>query len=111
MNAYIITAHAVLSIACWVIVGLGATLAVFSRTVRDTTAERIALGAIAIGAFATACRVIRQGWVSEGGLFISAALAFYVLAIAVKHWRGEPSTLPNDKTRPSDLRKADGSPE
>ncbi|WP_219209440.1 hypothetical protein [Variovorax boronicumulans] len=109
MNAYIITAHAVLSVICWGIVGLGATVAVFSPTVKDTTAERFALAAIAIGAFATACRVIRQGWVSEGGLFMSAALAFYVLAIAVKHWRGEPSTLPNDKTRPGDLRNEDGS--
>lgn len=107
MNAYIITAHAVLSVFCWVVVGLGATVAVFSPTVKDTTAERFALAAIAIGAYATAFRVIRQGWVSEGGLFISAALAFYVLAIVSKHvrehLRGKESPLPNDKTRPGDL--------
>jgi hypothetical protein len=103
MNSYVITAHAVVSVICWLVVGLGATLAVFSRTVKDTTAERMALACIAIGAIATGCRVIRQGWVSEGGLFISGALAFYVVAIAVKHWRGEPSHLPADKSRPGKL--------
>jgi hypothetical protein len=107
MNAYIVTAHAVLSIVCWCVVGLGATVAVFSPTVRDTTAERLALAAIAMGAFATACRVIRQGWISEGGLFLSAALAFYVVAIVWKHvrehLRGAAAPLPNDKTRPGDL--------
>lgn len=99
----VITAHAVLSVICWTVVGCGATLAVFSRTVKDTTAERIGLTCIAMGAFATACRVVRQGWVSEGGLFISAALAFYVLAIALKHFRGETPHLPRDKTRPGVL--------
>jgi len=109
MNGYIITTHAVLSVGCWFIVGLGATAAVFSRTVRDTTPERVALAAMAIAAFATGCRVIRQGWISEGFLFLSASAACYVLAVAYKHWRGEPEELPADKSRPAELRKADGS--
>ena len=103
MNSYVITAHAVLSVICWCIVGFGATLAVFSRTVKDTTAERIGLAGIALGAFATACRVIRQGWTSEGFLFLSCALAFYVVAIFIKHWRGAEPHLPADKTRPGVL--------
>ena len=109
MNSYIITTHAVLSVICWSVVGIGAMVAVFSRTVKDTTSERLFLAGISLGAFATACRVIRQGWVSEGALFLSAMFAGYILSIIWKHWRGEQHELPADKTRPGSLRKADGS--
>lgn len=102
--SYIITTHAVISVLCWSIVASGATMAVFSRTVKDTFAERIGLGAIAIAACATVFRVIRQGWISEGFLALSVAFAFYVSCLIWKHWKGpEPAPTPVDKTVQGDL--------
>lgn len=102
-DAYMVTLHGVLSAFFWCIVGAGATAAVYSKRIRDTTAERIGLAGVAIMAFATACRVIRAGWVSEGGLMLSAFLALYVLAVVAKHMRKHPPTKPRDKTIPGEL--------
>ncbi|MBT2333635.1 hypothetical protein J7E49_06920 [Variovorax paradoxus] len=88
MEGIFITLHAAASVVCWFITAAGATVAVFSRRIEDTVTERIGLAAIAIGATGTGCRIITQGWISEGGLFLSMALAGYVLAVFVKHWRG-----------------------
>lgn len=103
MNTYLVTAHAMLSALCWIVVASGATFAVFSKAVRDTTAERFGLAAIAVGASGTACRIIYQGWITDGGLFLSAGFAFYVCAVFWKHWKGDPSRTPADKTRPGEL--------
>ena len=86
MTSYIVTGHAILSVIFWCITAAGATFAVFSKQIRDTTLERIGLSAIAITSIGTACRVVRNGWISEGGLLLSASLAFYVCAIVWKHW-------------------------
>ena len=104
MNSHVITTSAALSALCWLIVAGGATVAVFSSSVRDTTAERFGLAVIVLGATGAACRILYQGWITEGGLFLSAAFAFYVCAVFWKHWKGDPSRLPYDKTRPGDLR-------
>lgn len=97
-DAYMVTLHGVLAALFWFIVGVGATLAVFSKRIRDTTAERVALSGVAIMAFATSCRVIRAGLVSEGGLLLSAFLAMYVVAVVAKHLRKHPPTTPRDKS-------------
>lgn len=97
---YIATTHAVVSCICWFIVGCGATYAVFSPKVKDTLWERIALSAVGLFSIGTSFRVGRQGWITEGFLFISVALAFYVLIVIIKHLRGGRCSLPRDK-RPS----------
>lgn len=90
METIFITVHAAISVLCWFITAAGATLAVFSKRINDTLTERIGLAAIAIGATGTACRIVQAGWVSNGGLFISLALAFYVFAVFWKHWKRVP---------------------
>ena len=100
---YIVTLHAIISCASWFVVGIGGLYAVFSPKVRDTTAERLALSCISIFAFATSVRVVRQGWVSEGGMMLSAAMACYVIVIIYKHWNNKRHALPKDKTQPMPL--------
>lgn len=100
---YIVTAHAVISSICWFIVGCGATYAVFSPKIRDTFWERVALSAVALCSVGTSFRVGRQGWISEGFLMMSIALAIYVVVIVAKHLRGGKCALPRDKTRPAPL--------
>lgn len=90
METIFITVHAAISVLCWFITAAGATLAVFSKRINDTLTERIGLAAIAIGATGTGCRIVQAGWVSNGGLFISLALAFYVCAVFWKHWKRVP---------------------
>lgn len=101
---YMITTHAVISVICWSIVAIGATLAVFSRSVKDTFAERFGLGWVVLGASATVFRIVSKGWVSEGFLFLSMGCAYYVLSVVHKHWKGpEPAPTPVDKTVRGDL--------
>lgn len=102
-EAYMVTAHGVLAAFFWAVVGVGATLAVYSPRIRDTLPERIGLGGVAMMAFATSCRIIRAGWVSEGGLLLAGFLALYVGAVIVKHLRKNPPTTPRDKTTPMPL--------
>lgn len=71
----------------WVIVAAGAGIAVYSRRIEDTVLERIGLVGIALGAAGTAWRVQDLGYITEGGIFIGAALAFYVTVIFWKHYR------------------------
>lgn len=87
MDTIIITTNAALSVLCWLIVAAGATTAVFAHAIDDTISERIGLAGVAIACIGTACRVISAGWVSDGGMTLSLALAFYVVAIFCKHWR------------------------
>jgi len=103
VNTYIVTAHAIVSSLCWIIVGIGGGYAVFSPKVKDTTAERLALSCISLFAFATAFRVIKQGWISEGYLMMSMAFAFYVVVIIYKHWSKEHHKLPKDKMQATRL--------
>lgn len=106
MIDYTASTYAVISCICWFIVGAAATYAVFSRKIRDTLWERVALSAIGICSIGTAFRVGRQGWITDGFLFISVALAFYVLIIVYKHARGIKCKLPKDKTHPEELEPA-----
>ena len=92
MEGIFTTMPAAASVVCWFITAAGATVAVFSRRIEDTVTERIGLAAIAIGAVGTGCRIIRQGWISDGGLLLSAALAFYVCAVFWKHWKSVPGS-------------------
>ncbi|GGX11062.1 hypothetical protein GCM10007242_16370 [Pigmentiphaga litoralis] len=86
-DTIIITVKAVLAFICWLIVAVGAGLAIFAPQINDTLSERIGLSAISITAFGTAWRVVSAGWASDGGTALSVALAGYVLAIAAKHTR------------------------
>jgi len=82
----------------WLVVAFGATAAVFSKRIRDTTMERLGLGGVAIGAFAAAWRSFRGAFVSDGGLLLSGFLALYVVAVVAKHMRPEHPTIPKDKS-------------
>lgn len=76
-----------ISACCWAIVCAGATTAIFSARINDTLLERIALACIAIMALAAGWRAMVYGWVTNTGWLVSMALAFYVVAVFVKHWR------------------------
>lgn len=86
-NSYWVTTSGVIAALCWVIVATGAGVAVFHRKVRDTIPERIALAFVVLTALGTACRIWRQGWVSEGGMWLSLSFAAYVVVIFIKKWK------------------------
>lgn len=89
-NTIYLTVQAALSVVCWLIVAGGAGLAVFARTIHDTTLERIGLSAICITSVGTACRIIDRGWTTDGGAAMAVAMAGYVIAVMVKHVRATP---------------------
>lgn len=104
MNTYyIVTLHAIISCVSWFIIGSGALYAVFSTKIKDTTAERLGLSCISITAFATSVRVVRQGFVSEGWMMLSVAIAYWVIVVVYKNWSGKRHSLPRDKTQPAPL--------
>lgn len=82
-----ITLWAVLAFVCWLVVAGGAVLAVFARSVKDTTLERIGLAAICLTATGAACRIFVAGWASAGDAALAASAAFYVAAVTAKHIR------------------------
>ena len=65
MYDQIITAHAAMSVLCWLVAAAGATVAVFSRAINDTVTERIGLAGISITCISTAYRVVDAGWISD----------------------------------------------
>lgn len=100
---YLVTAQGMIAALGWLIVAVGATVAVFSPRIRDTAAERIGLSLVAITSLGAAYRIVGQGWESDGDLFLALSLAFYVGALFVKHLKKESTPRPADKTRPMDL--------
>jgi len=82
-----ITLWAVMAFVCWLVVAGGAVLAVFSKSINDTTLERVGLAAVCLTATGAACRVFVAGWASTGDAALAASAAFYVAAVTVKHIR------------------------
>lgn len=87
-----------LSSLFWLVLAIGATVAVFSKRIRDTTMERLGLAGVAIGALAAAWRTLRGSAVTDGSLWLSGFIALYVVAVIAKHLRPEHPTLPKDKS-------------
>lgn len=87
MTAILITTEAALAAFFWLVLAAGATAAIFNKRINDTLTERIGLAGIVLTAIGTTCRIVAQGWVTEGGFWLSACIAFYVCAIAWKHWK------------------------
>lgn len=83
-----LTVQGAISAICWLIVAGGAGLAVFARSIHDTTLERIGLSAVSITATGAAWRIVQAGWVTEGGAALALAMAGYVMTVAYKHVRG-----------------------
>ena len=99
-----VTLYGALSALCWLVVGLGATVAVYSPRIKDTTMERAGLSAVALACFASAWQAFRLDFYdAPATLLTSGSLAFYVVALVVKHRKSEPPKRPNDKTKPGDL--------
>ena len=82
-----ITLWAVLAFVCWLVVAGGAVLAVFSKSIKDTTLERVGLAAVCLTATGAACRIFVAGWASAGDAALAASAAFYVAAVTAKHIR------------------------
>lgn len=80
-----VTAQAVVAAFCWIVIAGCAAMAVYSRRIQDTTMERLALSIVSIGALGSACRIVQQGWISDGAWFTSAGLAFYCVVVVWKH--------------------------
>lgn len=97
MDHIIITTNAAVAVLCWLVAAAGATVAVFSKSINDTVTERFGLAWIAIACTGTACRVVAAGWISDGGLLLSASLAFYVCAVFWKHWKHVPGSAKDKK--------------
>jgi len=82
-----LTLWAVLAFICWLVVAGGAVLAVFSKSINDTTLERVGLAAVCLTATGAACRIFVAGWASAGDAALAASAAFYVAAVTAKHIR------------------------
>ncbi|AZS78751.1 hypothetical protein ELS24_10040 [Achromobacter spanius] len=82
-----ITLWAVMAFVCWLVVAGGAVLAVFSKSINDTTLERVGLAAVCLTATGAACRIFVASWASAGDAALAASAAFYVAAVTVKHIR------------------------
>lgn len=82
-----ITLWAVMAFVCWLVVAGGAVLAVFSKSINDTTLERVGLAAVCLTATGAASRIFVAGWASAGDAALAASAAFYVAAVTVKHIR------------------------
>lgn len=94
MNPVFDSAWIALVVVCWLVVALGATVAVFSPQINDTLTERICLGGIALAAVGTAYRVYETEQITDGFRAVSICLAAYVISIFWKHraeaWRRKP---------------------
>lgn len=84
-----LTVQAAVSVVCWLIVAGGAGLAVFAKTIHDTTMERLGLSAVSLAATGEAFRIVAAGWIDDGTAALSISMAGYVIAVAYKHVRGE----------------------
>jgi len=82
-----LTLWAVLAFVSWLLVAGGTVLAVFSKSIQDTTLERVGLAAVCLTATGAACRVFVAGWASAGDAALAASAAFYVAAVTAKHIR------------------------
>lgn len=83
-----LTVQAAASVVCWLIVAGGAGLAVFAKSIHDTTLERLGLSAVSLAATGEAFRIVAAGWIDDGTAALSIAMAGYVIAVAYKHVRG-----------------------
>ncbi len=83
-----LTLWAVQAFICWLVVAGGASLAVFSRGIKDTTLERIGLSAAFLTVTGAACRIFVAGGASAGDATLAASAAFYVVAVTRKHIGG-----------------------
>ena len=103
MNSYTLdmTLEALVASVCWVIVSLGFGLAVYSRRVKDTVLESVALSTVCIAAAGTAYRISKSGTLAEQSMWLGVAIAAWVVVIAIKTMRqpapkdesSEPTTL------------------
>jgi len=82
-----LTLWAVVAFVSWLVVAGGTVLAVFSKSIQDTTLERVGLAAVCLTATGAACRVFVAGWASAGDAALAASAAFYVAAVTAKHIR------------------------
>lgn len=87
----------------WAIVGVVATMAIYSNLVRDTTQERLALAAVAITAFAAAFRAWYGVHLATGDVMLAGSIAVYAVTVTYKEsTRGTcDQHLPKDKRRDS----------
>lgn len=81
----VITLQAGLAAICWVIVGVGAGVAVMSTRINDILSERIALCMVSLSALGTAWRILDAGEVSERALWLAFSLALYVVSLFWKY--------------------------
>lgn len=59
-----------------------------AKSIHDTTMERLGLSAVSLAATGAACRIVADGWASDGSAALALAMAGYVMAVAYKHVRG-----------------------
>ena len=66
-------------------VGCCCVLAMFCNRIRDTVPERIAFGAVALGAFSRAAYIFASGEIPLDGAWLCYSLAFYCLVLIWKY--------------------------
>lgn len=81
----------------WFVVGVSATLAIYSSRVHDTLAERAALAIVALTSFAAGYRAWTGTYVPSGDISLAVAMAIYAVVIVHKNSKVEPASLPKDK--------------
>lgn len=88
----------------WMIVGICATIAVYSKQIHDTLLERIALALVALVSFGASSRAwYGVYYAPSGDTSLAFAFAVYAIVIVRKHMSPEID-LPKDKCKPSLIR-------
>lgn len=91
--------------ALWMIVGLCATIAVYSRQIHDTFLERVALTLVALTSFGAASRAWYGIYYAPAGdTSLAFAFAVYAIVIVRKHMSPTETALPRDKCKKSLIR-------
>lgn len=86
--------------ALWMIVGICATIAVYSRQIHDTLPERVALALVALVSYGASSRAWYGIYYSPAGdTSLAFAFAMYALVIVRKHMATEETELPKDKCK------------
>ena len=94
----VITLQAGLAALCWIIVGVGAAIAVISPRINDILSERIGLGMVSITTLGTAWRILDVGEVSEYGSWLAGSLALYVGSLFWKYGHRMPGSADDKRT-------------
>lgn len=102
-SGYNLTVEAMVASLCWGIVSAGFGAGAFSKRIRDTVLERFGLCGVSMAAAGAAWRIARSGSIAETGMYLSVAIAFWVVVVSIKMLRHEPRPTKDQSSEPTTL--------